>query len=286
MKEFLNGYIFFNEIRMLRSVFKGTILLVEGCSDARVYGWFVEKLNCQVIPAHSKKNVLDALILIESAKMEGILAIADADYWRVEGKEIASGNLFLTDTHDLETMILNHPEILEKIISEYGSDNRVERLPGKIVDMILTSALPIGVLRWIATNSMNDLKLILRDLSFEKFITLTTLKINLKKLVEEVLAISKIDAPGIVESLVKKVKTILKENHDPWQICSGHDLSNLLMIGFVHIFGNKTAKSLTVKDVEKAIRLSYGLEHFRTTHLYASIQKWEILNQGYIVWKQ
>ncbi len=286
MKEFLNGYSFSNEIRMLRSVFKGTILLVEGDSDARVYKRFVEKPNCEVKPGHSKINVLDALKLLESAKIEGILAIVDADYWRIEGKEIASGNLFLTDSHDLETMILNHPEILEKIISEYGSDNRVERLPGKIVDMILTSALPIGVLRWIATNSMNDLKLILRDLLFEKFITLTTLKINLKKLVEEVLAISKIDDPEIVESLVKKVKTILKENHDPWQICSGHDLSNLLMIGFVHVFGNKTAKTLTVESMEKTVRLSYGLEHFRTTHLYASIQKWEISHQGYIVWKQ
>ncbi len=46
-----------NEISMSRSVFKGTYLVVEGATDARLYGKFMAE-GTKIIAACSKSNVV------------------------------------------------------------------------------------------------------------------------------------------------------------------------------------------------------------------------------------
>ena len=49
-----------NEVSMMRSVFKGTVLIVEGVSDSRLYGKFTDRENVRIMIAHSKNNVMQA----------------------------------------------------------------------------------------------------------------------------------------------------------------------------------------------------------------------------------
>ncbi len=124
MKRYLAPEDIANEIRIERR-YPGkrsyTFLLVEGSTDERVYQHFIAKDRCQIIVAHGKENVINALAILEKDYFLGVLAIVDADFMVLEEKQPSSQNLFLTDMHDLELMIINSPAF-EKVIRESGLD--------------------------------------------------------------------------------------------------------------------------------------------------------------------
>ena len=64
--------------------------------------------------------------MLERDEVSGVIAIVDANFMDFKGGRRASPNLFVTDTHDLETMILNSPA-LEKILIEFGSAMKIDR---------------------------------------------------------------------------------------------------------------------------------------------------------------
>lgn len=87
------------------------------------------------------------------------------------------------------------------------------------------------------------------------------------------------------QSIKGKIKSLKKENHDPWQVCSGHDMVQLLAIGFRFVFGNKNARTFTAKIVEGMVRLAYEYNDFCLTGLYRSIENWEKAYSTYKVLK-
>jgi hypothetical protein len=107
VKKYLNVHDIANTVRMTRSLHKGAFLVVEGDTDARVYKRFVDDSRCKVIPAHNKDNAVEILEILEKDRFPGVLVIVDADFWHLEGIKPESLNLLLTDTHDLETMIIS-----------------------------------------------------------------------------------------------------------------------------------------------------------------------------------
>ena len=285
MKQYLTTHDIANTVRMTRTLHKGAFLIVEGDTDARVYKRFVDETDCKVIPAHNKDNATDVLKILENENLEGILVIVDADFWHLEGIITNSVNLFLTDTHDLETMIISNSEALEKILSECGSTNKIKQLHHPVIHLVLEATLPIGLFRWIASPSKDNLPLKFRDLSFENFVDIPKLKVNINKLLEEVKANS--GDPEINEESIKnKIKSLKKEKHDPWQVCSGHDMVHILAIGLQSVFGNKKMRNLKADVLERMLRVAYEYSHFQLTQLCRSIKSWEKTNDGYKVLKQ
>jgi hypothetical protein len=180
-------------------------------------------------------------------------------------------------------MILCTPGVLEKILDEYGSTNKIKRLKKSVRDMLLENALPIGLLRWIASPSKDNLSLIFRDLCFENFVDRTGFKVNIDKMIDAVKNNSgKIEIDR--KSIKSRIKSLKKENHDPWQVCCGHDMVKLLAIGFRFVFGNKNAKNL-IDAMEGIVRLAYEYNDFCMTGLYRSMEKWENANTTYKVLK-
>lgn len=267
---------------MLRSLHKGTFIIVEGDTDKRVFDRFADTLHCQIIPAYGKDNTVTVLEILEKDTFKGILAITDADFQHLENEKPASVNLFLTDTHDLECLILSCSNVLDKILSEFGSSNKIKQLPVPVINAILENALPLGLLRWLATKDRENLPLRFRDLDFNIFVNKNNLKTNLDKLLQEIYDKSK-DIKIEQPELKKRVQRLKKENPDPWQANSGHDVVKLLTIGLQSVFGNKTAKDLTVEILEKMIRMNYEYRHFKTTQLFQSVKNWETANASYHV---
>ena len=54
------------------------ILIVEGSTDAQVYGRFVNGGKCELIPAASKSKAVAASKLLENGGFDGVLTIVDA----------------------------------------------------------------------------------------------------------------------------------------------------------------------------------------------------------------
>jgi hypothetical protein len=128
------------------------------------------------------------------------------------------------------------------------------------------------------------LSLKFKDLFFEKFIDKNTLDINIEKLIGEV----KNNSFNVIldENLIKnEIMQLLSKPYDPWQICSGHDLVEILSICLRNEFGNKKAKTVTIQVLDSVLRISYEYSYFRLTGLYSSLESWEKLNPPFKILK-
>jgi len=274
-------YSIVNTARMMCTQYTGTILIVEGSTDARVYGRLVNETECRLIPATGKDKAISALELLENSSFGGVLAIVDADFWRLDGIDSNSSNLLLTDSHDLETMIL-HSDALDNVLSEFGSAKKIAELGKPIRDILLESGLPVGYLRWLSSPTKDNLSLKFKELSFDKFVDEQTLRVSIDNLIREL----KINSENstLDENATKlKIMALGGAGHDPWQVCSGHDLVQILSIGLRNIFGNSRGKSVALEVVDGILRVAYGHSHFRLTRLHNSIKDWEKVNPPFRV---
>ena len=272
-------YTITNTARMMRTQHSGAILIVEGSTDSRVYGRLVSKTKCKLIPAEGKEKAINALEMLEKDSFDGVLTIVDADFQRIDGILPNSSNLLLTDRHDLETMIL-YSDALDSVLSEFGSAPKITDLGKPIQDILLESGLPIGYLRWLSSPTKDNLSLKFKNLSFDKFVNKNTLIVNIDNLIKEVKTNSKnstLDANATKNELIK----LTGERHDPWQVCSGHDLVIFLSIGLQNIFGNHRGKIVTPDVVDGILRLAYNHSHFSLTKLHSSIKTWEKANPSF-----
>ena len=238
-----------------------------------------------MIPATGKDKAISALELLENGGLGGVLTIVDADFQRLDGIEPGSSNLLMTDSHDLETMIL-YSDALDNVLSEFGSAREIVKLGRPIRDILLEGGLPIGYLRWLSSPTKDNLSLKFKELSFDKFVDEKTLCVDVDNLIRELKTNSK--DPTLDDNVTKlKVITLMGEGHDPWQVCSGHDLVLILSIGLRNIFGNpRIGKTVTSDQVDGMLRLAYNYSHFCLTRLHNSIKDWEKANPSFRVLHQ
>jgi Protein of unknown function (DUF4435) len=257
-----------NAIKLQRSHFLGAFLLVEGSTDRRFYQKLINEETCRIIVTIAgnsrKKRAIELLTILEESNFTGILAIVDADFDRLNSIEYPSPNLFLTDTHDAETMMLKSAA-LERVLDEYGSDEKRMALSQDIRTIILETGTPIGYLRWIS--QQDNLNLTFEDLKFSKFIDERNLTVDETQLIKTIQAKSK-NWTITLDRLTQQKST----EHDRWQVCCGHDLVKILAIGLQRVFGS--CKEDTA-DLEKILRLAYRPEDFLATQLYQDIRTWE-----------
>lgn len=283
------GHRLANKIRMLHSQQTGACLIVEGTTDKKFYqNYVVDCQNCHIEIGGNKENAVQAIaILDKDNNFTGALAIVDADFDRLEGKLPTSQNILLTDNHDLETMLLQSPA-LDKLLTEYGSEEKLQDLKesGKDVrEILIQAAVAIGYLRWVSLQQ--NLALKFEGLSFSKFVDKYTLAISASQLIKTVKARStenRSEKPLPNQSEIENLLDSLKSNdHNPWDVCCGHDLIEILSLGLRKLFGSCQSKDVESDVLEKNLRLAYERSHFGQTQLYTAIQEWEKANQLQII---
>ncbi len=260
-----------NKVRMLRSDPNWkprSILLVEGSSDSTFYTHLIDTTRCHVEVANGKQQALAVLRILEEDSVQGVLAIVDADFDVLEGSIPESSNVLLTDTHDLETLLIRSPA-LDKLLGEYGSS---EKLTDKDVRLILLEGgKPIGYLRWISLRENAALKF--EDLDFGNFLDRRELRVDERRLVQVLK--SRSQSPYTEEQLHTFLQTLRQNTHDPWYVCCGHDLIEILSVGLRSTFGSWRATEVAPKLLEKGLRLAYEPSFFQQTELYQAIRAWE-----------
>lgn len=280
MREFLTDDRDANQIRLRRSTFSGTFLLVEGSSDKVFYERFIDKIACQIVimagKPSSKLKVIGVLDILERASFDGVLGIVDADFDRLQGSVHESVNLLRTDTHDLETMLIDSPA-LDKVIAEFGSAEKIAKLNVDIRTSLVEAGRSIGYLRWVS--QCDELNLTFSDLKFSKFINEQTLQINEPALIQEVK--NKSQALSLkTEDLQQRISDEKNQGFNPWQVCCGHDLVEILALGLRKAVGTM---SVDVDSLERSLRLAYEEVYFRKTQLWVNIRQWESSNQPFQV---
>ncbi len=284
MREYLSADRDANEIRLRRSTFSGSFLLVEGRSDRIFYERFVDKSVCAVTSVSgkpsSKLRVIEVLGILEKSSFQGILAIVDADFDRLERYFAhSSPNLIRTDTHDLETILVNS-SALEKVITEFGSEEKIVKFGRDVRTALLEAGMSVGYLRWIS--QLDTLNLTFNGISFNKFIDKPTLQIDELKLIQEVK--NKSQAPALKsEDLHQRLTSQKSDQYDPLQVCCGHDLVKLLSFALGWTIGSARDSDVEPSSLERSLRLAYEETYFCKTQMYCSILLWEGKNQPFKV---
>jgi len=260
-----------------------SFLVVEGDTDRRFYKTFVDETRCNITVAFSKPSVFAVLLILEQNDIHGVLAIVDADFDVIQGQIPSSPNVLYTDTHDFETLIIKSPA-LEKVLSEFGSENKIEQFKqnvGKDVrTVLLECGTPIGYLRWASLQNGYFLKF--EGLDFRKFLDQVNLTISEAKLIKAVKDKSqRHDIPN--DQIKNSLQELKRGDHDLWHLCCGHDLASILSVMLHRAIGTNDTGDISPVLIERSLRLAYERLHFQQTQLYVSIQRWEEANEPFVI---
>lgn len=283
MREYLKASDVANQISMLRSVFHGTILVVEGPTDMRLFGKMTDH-DCEIVTAYSKDNVRMAVKeLYNRRKDEKVLGIMDSDMDRIIGN-IPAPPLFITDTRDVEIMIIGS-HALDEVLWEYSNHNALDLFNeryGEVRDAVINSSYPLGTLMYLSY--LNDYGLSFRDLDFSRFIDAATLRTDIKEMAETVIDNSR--APNVSAKTIRSgVEKEMTAERDPWIVCRGHDAVQILLMGLKKIFGGYNSRTLRDGELSGALRLAFDLDDFVHTDLYKDTAEWAT-SKGMDLWSK
>jgi hypothetical protein len=266
---------------MKRSVHSGAFLIVEGATDATVFKNLIDQEECRIEIGFGKHNVINAIRTLNATGFRGALAVADADFRNIQSDGVNEPNLEFTDEHDLECMILRS-SALDRVLAEFGTDERVEAFAkrhGPLIGYSLArSASALGCLLLVSLN--NDHGLIFDELPFARFINPESLQPDFGGMLTEVR--NRSQKHSLNWAVIEEDVRLLQEaGHDPWQVCCGHHVIEILAVGFRRVFASHTRAEVTANLLAKCLRLAFGVAEFVATKLYQSLRAWEKVNTPY-----
>ncbi len=249
---------------------KGKIfVLVEGDDDCKIFKRLLAS-HCKVETFSGGVEKLQECvqILVGDSNFRGlIIGIRDADFLYLEGKTSSLPELFLTDFHDLEMMMVYADETFESIMAEFGGKETEN--PLKLRNDILTVLQFVSYLRW--WNDQNNAELKFKAVSYGGVFEGNTLKMDVEKYLMKLISVS----PNAIEKdtnlLTLHAKSLEKPTHDLYQLCNGHDFMKILSL---YINGKRTQDHINDIRLSAHFRTAYSKPAFYKTQLYANLQKW------------
>jgi hypothetical protein len=248
------------------------IILVEGADDARIYRLFFDAQHTFIKEMKGKVFVEKALNDLNTI-ITNIIGIRDADFLHLENTPSPLPNLFLTDTHDLELMLLQADSVFQKLVNEYNINANFRAQLLEIVAFL-------GYFRWY--NEKNDwyneqgepIGFTFTGLQLNKFYKNNAL--DKQNLVEQVIKQSKQVPETDSNQTIYAVAQLQNNTHDLWQVCNGHDCIKVLAAHINQV--NFGKKSINDKDLEQSIRFAYHITDFKQSILYKNTQAWASTN--------
>ena len=197
--------------------------------------------------------------------------------------------LFITDTHDLETLMLSTDSNLLQGIEELS-------ITHENVKLAFFMAYELGMIKRILSEKGITTQPLSNELSFDYFFNRNHL-ISFPNVMSFINSISKSFSPSTLkkknDEILKKNKKLFDENglwrhpfsntkplpKDFWSISNGHDILNLLryirpdLSSILHSFsGAGLNRSFEIKLIDK-----YNYKAFKTTKLYEKMKREKIV---------
>lgn len=259
-------------------------VLVEGSDDFSVFKKFFNE-NVTIWTAGSCFYVKNILLSVTDYKLR-LIGIKDSDFDRIKGEELSMTNLFLTDAHDLELMMIDD-ELISSIVNE-----ETKVFKHHVINEIFTHMDNLSYLRYY--NDCHTFYITDQDSSRKTGIKFDGAHIDKfyngeNSIVLDSLLnyIQQFGGNHRIQNFPSKETIEAFKNTYPilnqYNFHNGHDFINCL-----RIYINALKKALSVdgeskKDIgsdiiAKEIRVSYTFEKFKTTQLFQHIKNWADMN--------
>ena len=279
MRDHINANDIANSVMMLRSAFKGTIVIVEGSTDSRLYGKFLDD-GTETVIAHCRQNVSNSVKELSNRRGDKhVVGIIDSDLDHMERIK-RNPPLFQTDARDSEGMLFMS-KAFDDVMFEYADKDRLndfKRRHGDPKDAIYSACYPLGVLMRISYR--DGLNLSFKDPPFEHFIDRRSLKCDIRRMCEQVLDRSM----GAWIQPSKLTNMVFDEpKMDPTIVCRGHDIADVFAFALRETFGGYNARNVNGNQIAGAMRIAYDREDFDRTELFRSSDRWAS-DKGMVLW--
>ena len=270
-----------NEIRMIRSQYSGTFLIVEGQDDRLFMESFISRLTCTIEVAEGKENVCDVIDILDKDNFDGVLGLIDADFDRIEGIPDRNHNLVMPECHDLIMMLVRSPA-LDRTLTELGSRPKLAAFKENVLNALINRALPVGYLRLYSLRE--EINLRFRNMNYSAWINRSSFVADTPALIETVKNHSQ--RPDLSSSvLAMAIEELYGTVHDPYEICNGTDVIEILSIGLRRVLGNRNAQEVGVEILKSFLRVAYSEQNFSSSDLKRDIEEWQSKRPGFQVLK-
>jgi hypothetical protein len=260
------------------------ILILEGETDARVFDRLIDQTACDIEIGFGRKNVIEAIDLLEDEGFVGVVGIADADFDRLIGVQHNLENLCLTDCHDLDLTIFASPA-LETYLAEYADPKLLEAEYKSdfqsLRAAILASSLELSFCRLVSER--DGLRLYFKDLRHDQYIDLD-LAVDVHLLTSEIIRRSRTRCT--VDQLKRLISVETGANHDLYQVANGHDVAAVLGIALRKLLGCRRAVHTWASEIEAGLRLAFDWKAATNTELFKCLRVWEANNKPYRIFRQ
>lgn len=263
---------FFNAAR--RTVF----LLVEGHSDELFWLARVDRHRCQVRAMGGRAEALRELDTAGSEGKGGFVAVLDADFDRIEGRLAQHPNVIWTDLHDLELILIASPA-LDKVLIEIASRKKLDDFAAStpVREALLARAAVLAQLRRLSLREGLNLsfrratKEGFKYLPYHDFCPRSSWELDPVQLVRAVLDFSQRHDLRPADLLARLDTTEV----DRWQLCVGHDVVGLLVVGLRSKLGSE---NFSIEGIQKDLRVAFEWQHLEQTGMYRDLRVWEARN--------
>lgn len=261
-------------------------LIVEGDDDRLFFKSALKGLkNVNLLCVWGSDNVMHVIREVDKIKAVSeflpTLGIVDIDYRIPLGTLLQSPNLITSDDRDLECMMFNSASF-ETVLAEFGSDKKIAALGGAgyVSSAAQSAAVIVGRLRFHTQQTQSGTSF--QNLELAKVVNRKTLAIDPNVLVNHINARQRVAGRTLSDNAFELAKVTCSEArcgegrpyfHHDLLLCRGHDLMEILAIGFKSLFGSRSATESSSENVERLFRLNY-IAHFRATSMAKEIDKW------------
>lgn len=283
-----------NEVKVLERMMKNAssrkiVVYVEGDSDFDFFRWVLDLKHADIQPMKGKENVLSAIRNINTSRKKGYLAIIDSDFDHIISVP-EEENVVRSDTHDIETLMFKE-DAFEFCKYSFLSQSKLEEY-NLNQDLVWEETKRIGcelgllrllslVEKWNISFKDRDK----RDRDLHKYLSLTESKkvvFSVRDFIYDCIKESlscTVSFQDVLRCYMDKLDTM--SNYDIWELCRGHDLSQIISIIYSKKFYGK--RDINMKDVETIISSTYCSAYkFKKSKMFQDLKDWQF-RQGRIV---